>query len=235
MSVGHPHKSKRTDTELDALLDNALSEPKIKARLARSFKLNVTNDIPLLGSSSIGGGAVYLDRNLKRENGAHGVLLIDSKQVDVHHPLVRHERLEQACEDELGYGYELAHEIATRWEHRWLTEHKISPAKYEVVLRPYIRASEKELLKVPTDMDLRPELAEPVDEALLARIRAAMARVKEPQALVNYVDKSATNKRCRGCSMFVQSAYGGPACTLVKGPINAQGYCKRFKAGELDA
>jgi hypothetical protein len=150
--------------------------------------------------------------------------------------LIRHERLEQACEDELGYGYELAHEIATHWEHRWLKQRKIDPAKYEAALAPYIRRDESEKLeKVPTDLDLRPELAPPKDTAMLARIRAAQAKDKVPQALVDYVDKSRSSRRCGLCSMYIYPAYGGPGCTLVKDPINPHGYCKRFKAGELGA
>jgi hypothetical protein len=230
LSSGHTHKSKRTAAELDALLDNALAEPKIKARWARPYKLDRGHDIPLLGSSSIGGKTVYLSRNLP------AYLQIDGKRVETAPPLIRHERIEQACEDELGYGYELSHEIATRWEHRWLTERKIDPAEYEAALAPYIRRDESEKLeKVPTDLDLRPELAPPKDTAMLARIRAAQAKDKAPQAVVDYVDKSQSSRRCGLCSMYVYPAYGGPGCTLVKDPINPHGYCKRFKAGELGA
>jgi hypothetical protein len=212
------------------LLDDALDDRKIKARLARPFKVSYVYDIPQLGSSSIGGKTVYLDRKLPM------ALPIEGKTIDPNHPLMRHERLEQACEDELGYGYELAHEIATRWEHRWLKQRKIDPAEYEAALAPYIRRDESKMLeKVPTDLDLRPELAPPKDTAMLARIRAAQAKAKTPQAVVDYVDKSTSSRRCGLCSMYIYPAYGGPACTLVKDSINPHGYCKRFKAGELGA
>ncbi len=230
MSSGHPHKSKRTAAELDALLDNALADRKIKARMQRVTTIEHGYDIPFLGSSAIGGMTVYL---------SHGLpvyLQIDGKRVEITTPLIRHERLESACEDVLGYGYELAHEIATHWEHRWLKQRKVDPAKYEAALAPYIRRAESEKLeKVPTDLDLRPELAPPKDTAMLARIRAAQAKDKVPQAVVDYVDKSTSGRRCGLCSMYIYPAYGGPACTLVKDPINPHGYCKRFKAGELGA
>lgn len=222
MSSGHHHTSKRSAAELDALCDEALANPKVKARLARRFKLVTTFDIPYLGSSSIGGARVYLDRHIPP------IVLTKSRQ-----PLIRHERLEQACEDELGWRYELSHEVATRWEHRIVPD----PKAYEKMLRAFIKADAHEkILNCPTDMDLRPELAPPVSEQLLTRIRWAMAKEKEPHwsSNIDYQTEPNADRQCSKCSMFVTKTYGGPACTLVKDPIEPQGFCRRFSAGKLD-
>jgi hypothetical protein len=59
--------------------------------------------------------------------------------------------------------------------------------------------------------------------------RASGGRVdkkKLPHSAVGYVNKSnLKGKHCSVCSMFVAD---GPACTLVKSPINPAGWCRRF-------
>jgi hypothetical protein len=233
MSAGHRHSHDLTESEIDDLLSEALSDPKIKARLAAPFKLNARHDIPLLGSSSIGGGTVYIDRHLRREGFPFAVLLVDGRPLNTKNGLIAHERFEQAAEDVLGWPYKIAHAVATKYEERDYARRGFDPRSVEKVYAPFIRSDESESLKtVPTDLDLRP-LAD--DPKLLARVRAAQDMLKLSHESVQYVDPSRfANRKCQDCVMFVPDKYAGPACTATKSPINPSGFCKLFERGRLD-
>jgi hypothetical protein len=242
VSTGHRHKSDLSDDELVDLLAEALDSAKIKKRLSEHYTLVTDYDIPLLGSSSIGGRKVYLDRHLKYgpKNGhggwPYGILPLQGKSIDVRPPLVRHERLEQACEDILGWPYKIAHAVATRWEHDLVKRKGFDPEKYEDVLAPYIKADQHErIVKVPTDLDRRPMLAPPVDRKLIDHVNATTNKEKRTHAAVIYVSKSDKPQTCAGCIHFVGLAYGGPACEGVKDPIAAAGWCRRYLKGAMDA
>jgi hypothetical protein len=186
----HSHSHKFTDKELNEVLDDCLSHPKIKARLARPYKLVTSFDIALLGSSSIGGARVYLDRHLRHDGGPFGVILVERKPLDVKPGLIRHERLEQALEDELGFTYEHAHVIAQHWEERDYRRKGFSPGDVERAFKPYIKQDEHERIqKSPTDLDLRPVIAPPKSTALLKRINETAQREKRSHASVDYVSK----------------------------------------------
>ena len=234
MSAGHyHHKHGLTRSELDDLLDEALANAKIKARLAKSFKLDTGHDIPLLGSSSVGGGTVYIDRHLRHGHLPFGFLMVDGRQLNTKHGLIRHERLESACEDILGWPYKIAHPVAQHFEERDYSWRGFNPKEVEAAFSPYIRADEREpLKKVPVDLDLRPML---YDAKLLERTRAAQDAQKKPHETVGYVDKSSKpNQQCMSCVMFVKERFAGPACTLVKGKIDPRGWCRRYFRGSLE-
>jgi hypothetical protein len=235
MSVSHHHAHKLTSTELDDLLDEALANPKVKARLARPFKLVTDKDIALLGSSSIGGKNVYLDRHFRYRNWPYGIIPVGGDRFDAKPGLIRHERLEQIVEDVCGWPYmPIAHPVATQYEHRLYRERDYDPAMVEKAYAPYIRTEEREPLSmVPVDLDLRPMAH---DQKLLERTKAAQDKQKVTQESVAYVGRSAKpNQSCAGCVMFVDGRYGGPGCTLVKSPIAPDGWCKRFYKGVLGA
>src|SRR6266446_6122360 len=140
MSAGHHHREHDLEpAELDDLLAEALANRKVKARLAKPWNLSIAYDIPLLGSSAIGGGTVYLDRHLRNNGGGpFGILPLEGRAIDVKPPLIRHERLEQAIEDELGWPYKLAHPVAQHWEEKLVKAKGFDPKAYERMLEPYI-------------------------------------------------------------------------------------------------
>jgi hypothetical protein len=233
MSAGHHHKSTLSTAELEDLVDEALANPKIKARLAQPFKLITTKDVPLLGSSSIGALNVYLDQHLRYRDWPYGILPVDGRRLDTKVGLIRHERFEQAVEDELGWPYmPIAHPAATVYEHRDYRAKGFDPAAVERAYRPYIRTDEHEPLKlVPTDLDLRPMLH---DAKLLERTKAAQDKEKRPHEAVSYVDQATPSRQCAACEMFIKPEYGGPNCTAVQRPILPAGGCRIFKRGTLD-
>jgi hypothetical protein len=236
MSGGHHGKHDLSAAELDDLLDEALANPKIKRRLAQPYTLVTDYDIALLGSSSIGGRRVFLDRHLKYRNWPYGIIPVRFKRLDVKPGLIRHERLEQFLEDELGWPYlPLAHPVAQHWEERDYIAKGFHPRDVEVAFRPYIKHDEAErIVKSPTDLDMRPLMAPPRSTRIIDRINETSAKEKRPHESVGYVDKSTrANQHCGKCSMFIAPKYGGPACTLVQSPIVETGWCRRFRAGKL--
>lgn len=232
MSTGHKGKRELTTAELDDLLAEALANPKVRADLAAPFKVITTQDIPLLGSSSINRKKVYFDRHLRHGQLPYGVLLVGGRRLDVKPGLTRHERLEAVLEDRLGWPYgTIAHPVAQHFEEQLYRAKGFDPRDVEKAFAPFIRTDEREpLQKVPTDLDLRPMLH---DARLLARTKTAQESQKVEQSAVGYVERSAKSQHCGKCSMFVGSIYGGPACTLVKSPINEAGWCRRFSVGSL--
>lgn len=172
MSAAHGKRHKLISAELDDLLDEALADKRIKERLARPYKVNTSYDIPLLGSSAVGGGTVYIDRHLPR------LLPVGKRKLENRPGLIKHERLEQALEDIFGWKYDLAHDVATHYEERDYRAKGFDPAAVEKAYAPYIKADEHEkIVKVPVDLDVRPMLT---DKELMARVRAAQGKEETP-------------------------------------------------------
>jgi hypothetical protein len=237
VSSGHHAHSALDAAELDHLLDEALANANVKARLAKPFELVTQFDICLLGSSSIGGRKVYLDRHLRFGNRPYGVIMVGDRPLDVKPGLIRHERLEQALEDCLGWPYlPLAHPVAQRWEERDYKAKGFDPRDVERAFRQYIKFDAHErITKSPTDLDMRPLLSPPVSQSMIARINQTDQREKRSQQSVAYVAKSVRpSQRCDICRHYVDPKYAGsPACTGVDSPISPDGWCRRFSKGSL--
>lgn len=235
MSAGQYGVRELSHAELDSLLEHALADPGVKKRLARGFRLDVEHDVALLGSSAIGGWTVFLDRHMKFRNWPYGIIPVQSRRLDSRPGLIRHERLEQACEDCLGWPYLLAHQVAEHFENRYYASKGFDPAAVERAYRPFIKSDALEkIVKTPTDLDKRPLLAPPQDTKILERIKAAEQKEKRTHESVKYEEKSMhTSKNCGKCAMFIQPMYGGPACVGVQDSIASGGYCRRFRAGKL--
>ena len=235
MSAGHHGVRDLSHAELDTLLKFALAHPAIKKRLARGFRLDVGHDIALLGSSAIGGWTVYFDRHLKFRNWSYGTIPVQSRRLDVRPGLIRHERLEQACEDCLGWPYILAHQVAEHYENIYYASKGFDPAAVERGFIPFIKSDALErITKTPIDLDQRPLLAPPRSTKIIERVNATAQKEKRTHESVKYVAKSEiAGKNCAGCKRFVATIYGGPACIGVQSPVNEGGYCRRFVAGKL--
>ena len=234
MSAGRRHRHDLSTTELDDLLAEALANGRVQDRLAKPYKLVTTYDIPLLGSSSIGGENVYIDRHLRHEKWPWGLLPVDGRKLNVIPGLIRHERLEQIVEDVFGWPYgKIAHPVAQQYEERDYKRRGFDPRDVEKAFKPYIKADAHEkLVRLPTDLDLRPMLDEP---SLLAHVRKRQQVAKRTHESVDYVAKSERlPQQCFKCAMFVIPRYGGPACVGVQSPIEPGGWCRRFKKGSLD-
>lgn len=234
MSSGHHHKSTLTEAELDDILDEVLADKKVQDRLARPYKLIISFDIALLGSSSVGGGHVYLDRHLRSDGHPYGVILVGKRPLDTKSGLVRRERLEQALEDVFGWSYDLSHHIAQHWEERDYRRKGFDPGAVERAFRPFIKQDEHErIAKTPTDLDMRPLLAPPKSTELIRHINATAQKEKRTHQSVGYVAKSNIRARCAGCVHLIAAKYGGPACEGVQSPIDPAGWCRRFHKGTM--
>jgi hypothetical protein len=236
MSSGRHHAPELTQSELDELLDEVLANPKVKRALTLPFTLVTEFDVPYLGSSSIGGKKVFLDRHLKFRDWPYGILPLQFRKIDVKPPLIRHERLEIILENSLNWSYfKYAHPTAQHYEERWVRLRGFDPKDYERMLRPFIKADEHEKLKkVPVDMDLRPELAPPKSVGLLDRIREVTQKEKQTHESVKYEEKSThKGQKCELCRHFIEARYGGPACVGVRSVVDTGGWCRRFAAGRL--
>ena len=235
MSSGHHAKRDLSASELDDLLAEALANPKIKARLARPFKLVNSFDIAMLGSSSVGGHNVYLDRHLQHLENSYGTIPVNGRWLNVKPGLIRHERLEQALEDELGWPYALAHNVAQHWEERLYRQRGFDPREVERAFVPYIKHDSVErITRSPTDLDMRPLMAPPRSTKIIERVNATAQKEKRSHQSVQYAYLSQrAGQRCGKCSMFVKPEYGGPSCTAIKSPIEATGWCRIFHRGVL--
>ena len=234
MSAGHRHPSKFSESDLDDILDEILAHKRVKERLARAYKLVTDYDIALLGSSSVGGAHVYLDRHLRGRGLPYGVIPVGKRQLDTKQGLTRHERLEQALEDLFGWSYDLSHCVAQHWEHRDYKRRGFDPAAVERAYKPFIKSDEHErIVRTPTDLDMRPLLAPPKSTALIEHINKTAQSEKQPHTSVGYVASTSHRTRCDTCANFVEPKYGGPLCTLVQSPIEPVGWCRRFRKGSL--
>jgi hypothetical protein len=244
MSSGHRSQKKPTDKELDDLLDHALADAKVKKELAKPYTVVRIYDMSYLGGSSIGWRKVYLDQHLRYgpKNGnlnSFGVIPVDGRMLNVQPGLIRHERLEPILENVYDWPYlPLAHHVAQHWEERDYERRGFKPADVEKALRPYIKADAHErIVKVPTDLDMRPMLSAPMDLKLLDRIYTAAQKEKRAHESVAYTNKSAhKGQTCAGCVHYLEPQYyGKPGCAGVKDDIMPGGWCKRFQAGKMDA
>jgi hypothetical protein len=235
MSAGHKGYHDLSQSELDSLLAFALADVGVKKRLTRGFDLDVDHDIALLGSSAIGGWTVFFDRHLKYRSWPYGTIPVQSRRLDVRPGLIRHERLEQACEDAIGWPYILAHQVAEHYENKYYASKGFDPAAVENAFKPFIKASSLErIIRSPTDLDQRPLLAPPRSTKIIERVNATAQKEKRTHELVKYEEKSThTGQRCDKCVHFVSKIYGGPACVGVQSVIDASGWCRRYRAGKL--
>ncbi len=236
MSAGHQANGDLSQAELDSLLDHALADTRVKKRLARSFKLDTSYDIALLGSSAIGGWTVYFDRHLRYRNWPYGVIPVRYRRLDVKPGLLRHERLEVILEDLFGWPYlPLAHFVAQHWEERDYKAKGFDPAEVENAFKPFIKADSLErIIRSPTDLDQRPLLAPPRSTKIIERVNATSQKEKRTHESVKYEEKTThPGQRCGLCRHFIQNTYGGPACVGVQSVVDEGGWCKRFSAGKL--
>ncbi len=172
MASGHRRgKGNFTETSLNRILANS----KVKARLARPFKVDKSYDSPLLGGSSWDGSIVYIDRHLPKS------IKINRKPVSPLPFLIEHERVENAIMNAMGYKYDPAHELATLAEHKKVKAAGIDLKAYETALKPYIKNdSTEKLTRVPKDLNLHPYLDEEDSEtrAILAHFKSLGIKTK---------------------------------------------------------
>lgn len=177
MSSGHHHRAEPRLGEHE--INEVLSDPRIKARLASKPQISFAFDVPYLAGYSQDARIVYVDRHLP----ARALPVSGHRTINVLPFLIVHETVEKAVIDILGKDYAYAHEVASQAEDRAVRAAGYLPGKYNEWLKPYIKADEHEQLKkVPPDLDLKPYV-DSHDIALLFHLRQKMNQEKFGKAM----------------------------------------------------
>ena len=160
-------------------LDEVMKNPMVRERLNMPRKINYDYDMPYVGGYSTDGKTIYGDRHLPDEI---------ELELDNQRKIVRpaeflfdydgHEPVEWSVMDALGWGYEHAHAGPATGSERRKVLRRLGPGwwqPWQNAIEKYVKADEHEKLKkMPKDYDMRPVLAKPVNEALVAAVKRAM-------------------------------------------------------------
>lgn len=238
MSSGHHHTDASPGLNSQAL-DRLLADRAVRECLYRYRPIDRNFDIPYLAGYSQDGSTIFIDRHLPETL----ELEFDGRKREVNPDeyLRRHEGMEKSLIDTLGYGYAAAHAAATAWERRGVLE-RLGPGwwvPYSEALAPWIKSDQLEkLVKVPSNLDMTPYLAEPVDKALVARIQAAQGLERaHSKAEVGYGDDHGKPRYHCGpvkewpggdCEHFESPR----SCAIVRGAISPRGKCRLWEAKE---
>jgi len=165
MSIAHVHHHVSEDHRLELV--------RIRAQLwfkdwwSKPFTVNYDFDIPFLGGSSIDGARVYVDRR------AYPAIVKESLLSG----LITHERVEGILL-RTGRSYADSHEFATCAEDETYQRAGKDPKAAQKLYPKLLDNTEIEnIYRVPDDLHMEPYLYPPVDEAMVARMRAAMVPV----------------------------------------------------------
>lgn len=223
-------------------LDRVLANPRVKEKLWQTgTSVNRENDMPYLGGASSDGKTIYIDRHLPEKLSIE----VDGQKTefDADEFLLRHERLEKALIDALGWSYWPAHSAANGYERRGVLQ-RLGPGAwpvYEKVMLQYVKADERErLVRVPADLDMTPYLAPPVDKALVAKMQEAQGKARQFTKLeTDYRDVGMPRSHCgpvnswpRGSCKHFEKPH---ACELVRGYIEPKGWCQKWSAAKQEA
>jgi hypothetical protein len=143
---------KDREVEIDTEeISNAVLPDIIAAILKRVRKLDRSHDIPYMAGYSVDGGTIYIDRHLPRS------FLHDRKHIETDRFLIVHEVIEKSLLDELGLHYVHAHQIAVRTEQAAVRATGVRWRDYDRFMKSNMkRVGDERILKVPSDLDLRP-------------------------------------------------------------------------------
>jgi hypothetical protein len=233
VSAGHGH-GHGGDIDVAPLssqvMDRLLSNPEIIASILAFNVMNKEYDLPYLAGYSKDGKTVYIDRHLPQMLTCEE----DGRKFEFNPAsfVRRHEIMEKACIDVLGWGYSHAHGAGNGYERRGVLAAGMFWDPYNKALTPYIKADEKEkLVKIPPDLDMTPYYAPPVNRALVDHMLAAQGKggEKHNKKEVEYSKGHATS-HCgptpswpRGSCRHFEEPSG---CGLVKGYIDRTYWCR---------
>jgi hypothetical protein len=172
VSAGHGYPQLLEPAPLNTqVLDRLLRNHDIWLRVHTFCNLNDKEyDLPYLAGYSIDGRTIYFDRHLppmlKYSEDGH------QREFDPRPYICRHEQMEKACIDIMGWGYPRSHAAANAWERRGVLGAGMMWLPYNRSLLPSVKADMHEKLKaVPRDLDLTPYKGDP---KLLAHLRKCM-------------------------------------------------------------
>src|SRR5437762_3066877 len=162
-----PHKKlKLPEWYISALMmDRALD-----AVVRRVNKLDRQHDVPYLAGYSNDGKTIYIDRHMPASFRYHG------RDIKTDRYLILHEEVEKTLIDQLNLHYLHAHQIASRAEQAAVRAAGINWRDYDQFMQKNVkRIGDERLVKVPTDLDLKPYRDEH-DYELVQRMLASIKR-----------------------------------------------------------
>lgn len=233
MSAGHGCGGSNCQSRV--VIDRLLKNPEVTRLLYRPRQINTEYDLPYLGGYSKDGETIYIDRHLPEciviEDDGH------KKELRPHHFIAYHEQFEKAVMDALGWSYQHAHEAATGYERWHVLEQGFFWKPYDKCMQKYIKQDEHEkLIKVPSDLDMRPYYSPPVDRGLIAHMEKAMGKGqgKELKKDVDY-SKGMPSSHCGPVSVWPHKGecryFIAPfSCEKVKGYIEPKYWCKLWSS-----
>ena len=235
MAAGHSHDG--AGGQSSQVIDRLLSNPEFVVAYHREYRVDNSHDLPYLGGTSNDAQTIYLDRHLpetlKYEVDGHVTEFRPATFIECH------ERFERAAMDVMGWGYLHAHAAATGYERRRVVSAGLHWPQYNKVVNKYVKSAEHEkLVKVPSDIDMRPYMVQPVDRKLIAHMEEAMglAEDKESKSAVDYESVGMAKSHCGPTKNWPSTGeckyYLDHSCEKVKGYISPRGWCKRWKHGE---
>jgi hypothetical protein len=177
MSSGHHHQESPAVSM--ATMERLLANPEVREKLFILRQEDNNFDIPYIAGYSRDGKTLYFDRHLPETT----KLKLDgqTKEINPREFLRKHESLEKAVIDALGWGYFPAHAAATAYERRHVLQ-VLGPQwwmPYQHEMDGYAKADEHEKIKrAPKNLDLTPYKTAPINHKLLAAIHKAQGHGK---------------------------------------------------------
>lgn len=233
MSAGHRHHDHPVVSL--ATMERIRKNQDFVQHLYRSRQENNDYDIPFIAGYSKDGNTIYYDRHLPEEITLH--LDGHSQRVNPREFIKLHEEIEKAVIDSMGWGYFHSHAVATAFEKRKVLE-RLGPQwwmPYQHSMDAYAKIDEHEkVTKVPSDLDMTPYHAHPVNKGLLRAMQEALGKNsgKKNKDEVDYSPGHASS-HCGhvvawpkgACRHFIDPNY----CELVKGYISPRYWCRLWQ------
>jgi hypothetical protein len=234
MSSGHRHHPSGGFGIDTNHLDRVLKMGVVQEALNRPFTISKDYDLPYIAGYSNDSSKIYIDRHTPEilklyQDGKY-------KEFDPTPFLTAHEHTEKSLIDALRYDYDQAHKVATAAERRLFVA-SIGPGwwpLYQQKMDTFAKHDEYEKLKkIPSDLDMTPYFAPPVDRRLVAHLEKFVTDKMSKEEAEYSNDRGRPNHHCgpskewpKGyCSMYREEN----RCTLVRGYIAHQGGCKYWE------
>lgn len=241
MSSGHHHAEmprgylSSQQLERYMLMTELHRHPIMFAPISRDY------DLPYLAGYDKAGSKIFIDRHLPerlelKEEGRRYIIRPDEF-------LRIHESWEKAIMDCLGLPYLPSHHIAESIERRAVLERAGCPWEiYQDAMLDYVKHDELEKLEsVPSDLDMAPYNAPPVNRHLISRMRKAMGETKlaKSDPAVEYSDdRGHPGRHCGPDADWPRNYckyYGQYDCEIIAGYIAPKGGCNKYEKAHAKA
>ncbi len=107
-------------------------------------------DVPYFAGYNWQGTRIYLDKKIPK------ILIVKDKKLNIHMSLAMHEYVEK-CHIDLGYTYAAAHEIAIKYERKYVEDNGVGWKDYDKAVGKIMHANwMSKWTSFPKDLDMTP-------------------------------------------------------------------------------